>query len=172
MDGLRPKKPKTINLQRVGWKNWALVNQTTNKVSLNNKRVKINKCKLKKIVLGKVQGDCSYILFLNLITSLVPDCYSQGCPLVGPGWVYAQSATDPLTSGGRLNDLPPTTDDLGSSQIGLRWTMVRLVGLDTEVNHGIFVGLKLKTTTQAQISEKITRSKQKLKQKAQYQAQI
>ena len=25
MDGLRPKKPKTMNLQRVGWKNWALM---------------------------------------------------------------------------------------------------------------------------------------------------
>ena len=76
MDGLRPKKPKTINLQRVGWKNWVLVNQSTNKVGLNDKREKINKCKLKKIVLGNVQGDCSYILILNLITSLVPNCYS------------------------------------------------------------------------------------------------
>ena len=60
----------------MGRKNWALVNQTTNKVGLNDKRVKINKCKLKKIVLGKVRGDCSYILFLSLITSLVPNCYS------------------------------------------------------------------------------------------------
>ena len=76
MDGLRPKKPKTINLYRVGWKNWVLVNQSTNKVGLNDKIVKINKCKLKKIVIGKVRGDCSYILLLNLITSLVPDCYS------------------------------------------------------------------------------------------------
>ena len=60
----------------MGWKNWGLANQTTNKVGLNDKRMKINKCKLKKIVLDKVWGDCSYILLLDLITSLVPDCYS------------------------------------------------------------------------------------------------
>ena len=60
----------------MGWKNWALVNQTKNEVGLNDKRVKISKCKLKKIVLGQVRGDCSYILFLSLITSLAFSCYS------------------------------------------------------------------------------------------------
>ena len=88
------------------------------------------------------------------------------------GQVYAQLATDPLTSGGRLNDPPPTADNLGSSRIGLRWMTVGLIGLGTMVNHGIFAGLKLKTIAQAQSLEEITRSKQKLKQKALYQAQI
>ena len=63
-------------------------------------------------------------------------------------------------------------DNLRSSQIDLRWTTVGLVSLGIEVNHRIFAELKLKTTIQAQISKKITRSKQKLKQKALYQAQI
>ena len=73
---LGPKSPKQWICRKYVRKNWALVNQTTNKVGLNDKIVKINKCKLNKIVIGKVRGDCSYILLLNLITSLVPDCYS------------------------------------------------------------------------------------------------
>ena len=85
------------------------------------------------------------------------------------GWVYAQPTTDSLTSGGRMNDSSPTIDDLGSSRIGLWWMMV---GLGTKVSHKIFAALKLKTTTQTQFLEKITRSKQKLKQKAPYQTQI
>ena len=37
--------------------NWVLVNQTTSKVDLDDKRMKIDKFKLKKIILGTVQGD-------------------------------------------------------------------------------------------------------------------
>ena len=37
--------------------NQDLVNQTTSKVDLNDKRMKIDKFKLKKIVLGTVRGD-------------------------------------------------------------------------------------------------------------------
>ena len=36
-------------------KNWVLVNQTTNKVKLDDKRMKMNKFELKKIVLGTVR---------------------------------------------------------------------------------------------------------------------
>ena len=88
------------------------------------------------------------------------------------GLGLCQLSTDPLTLGGRLNNSSPTANDLESSRIGLQWTTIGSAGLSTEVNHEIFTGLKLKTTTQAQISKKITRSKQKLKQKALYQAQI
>ena len=96
------------------------------------------------------------LLFMSLIAlfdSLCPTCNR----LAYIGW---------------LIERPAAVDDLGLSPIGLQWTTVGSVGLGTEVNHRIFAGLKLKTTTQAQISEKITRSKQKLKQKAPYQAQI
>ena len=31
--GLGPKKPKTMNLKKVGWKNWALMIQTNTKVN-------------------------------------------------------------------------------------------------------------------------------------------
>ena len=34
--------------------NWALVNQTTSKLNLDDKRMKIDKFELKKIVLGTV----------------------------------------------------------------------------------------------------------------------
>ena len=37
--------------------NWALVNQTTDKVDFDDKRMKIDKFKLNKIVIDKVQGD-------------------------------------------------------------------------------------------------------------------
>ena len=37
--------------------NWVLVNQTTSKVDFDDKRMKIDKFKLKKIILGTVQGD-------------------------------------------------------------------------------------------------------------------
>ena len=37
--------------------NWVLVNQTISKVDLDDKRMKIDKFKLKKIVLGTVRGD-------------------------------------------------------------------------------------------------------------------
>ena len=37
--------------------NWNLVNQTTSKLNLDDKRMKIDKFELKKIVLGTVRGD-------------------------------------------------------------------------------------------------------------------
>jgi len=37
--------------------NWAKMSWTTNKVGSNDKKMKIDKFKLKKIVLGTVQGD-------------------------------------------------------------------------------------------------------------------
>ena len=40
-----------------GSKNWVLVNWSTNKVNLDDKRMKINKFRLEKIVLGQVRGD-------------------------------------------------------------------------------------------------------------------
>jgi len=36
--------------------NWVLVNQTTSKVGLDDKRMKIDKFKLKKVVLSIVRG--------------------------------------------------------------------------------------------------------------------
>ena len=44
---------------------------------------------------------------------------SLGCPRVGPGRVYAQPATDQMTSGFRREDLSPTAKTHGSSRIGL-----------------------------------------------------
>ena len=38
-------------------KNWDLVNQTTNKVKLDDKRMKMNKFELKKIAIGTVRED-------------------------------------------------------------------------------------------------------------------
>ena len=38
-------------------KNWALMNQTATKMDLDDKRMKIDKFKLKKIVIGIVRGD-------------------------------------------------------------------------------------------------------------------
>ena len=37
--------------------NWVLVNQTTNKVDLDDERMEIDKFKLKKIILVTVRGD-------------------------------------------------------------------------------------------------------------------
>ena len=38
-----------------GLKNWVLVNQTTSKVDFDYKRMKVDKFKLKKIVLGTIR---------------------------------------------------------------------------------------------------------------------
>ena len=46
-------------------KNWALVNQTTNKVKLDDKRMKMNKFELKKIVLGTVREDQFLYIYLK-----------------------------------------------------------------------------------------------------------
>ena len=46
-------------------KNWALVNQTTNKIKLDDKRMKMNKFELKKIVLGTVWEDQFLYIYLK-----------------------------------------------------------------------------------------------------------
>ena len=46
-----------MNLQRVSWKNWALINQTNTKVDSDDKKMKIDRFMLKKIVIGKVRED-------------------------------------------------------------------------------------------------------------------
>ena len=50
---LGPKSPKHEFVES-GLENWALVNQTTSKVGLDDKGMKIDKFKLKKDVLGTV----------------------------------------------------------------------------------------------------------------------
>ena len=45
-------------------KNWALMNQTATKMDLDDKRMKIDKFKLKKIVIGIVRGD--QFLYISL----------------------------------------------------------------------------------------------------------
>ena len=45
-------------------KNWVLMNQTTTKVDSNDKRMKIDKFKLKKIVFGTIWGD--QFLYISL----------------------------------------------------------------------------------------------------------
>ena len=53
------KAQKTQNNKFVenGLENWVLVNQTTTKVDLDDKRIKIDKFKLKKIVLSTIRRD-------------------------------------------------------------------------------------------------------------------
>ena len=41
----------------MSWKNWALMNQTNTKVDSDDKKMKIDRIMLKRIILGKVQGD-------------------------------------------------------------------------------------------------------------------
>ena len=50
--------PKSLNNEFVesGLENWTLVNQTS-KANFDDKRMKVDKFKLKKIVLGTIQGD-------------------------------------------------------------------------------------------------------------------
>ena len=57
MDGLRFKKVQNNEFVESKLENWVLVNQTTNKVDLDDKRMKIDKFKLKKIILGTILGD-------------------------------------------------------------------------------------------------------------------
>ena len=52
VNGLWSKEPKTMNLQRMDWKNQALMNQTNVKVDLDDKRMKLNRFVVKKIVRG------------------------------------------------------------------------------------------------------------------------
>ena len=47
-----------------GLKNWDLMNQITTTVDSDDKRMKINKFKLKKIVFGTVRGD--QFLYISL----------------------------------------------------------------------------------------------------------
>ena len=51
--------PKSLNNEFVesGLENWTLVNQTTSKANFDDKRMKVDKFKLKEIVLGTIQGD-------------------------------------------------------------------------------------------------------------------
>ena len=51
--------PKSLNNEFVesGLENWTLVNQTTSKANFDDKRMKVDKFKLKKIVLGTVRRD-------------------------------------------------------------------------------------------------------------------
>ena len=60
------------------------------------------------------------------------DC-NQDCLWVNLDQVYAQPVTDLLTLGRRLNDRPPTVDDLMSSQIDLWQTTVGSVGVGIEL---------------------------------------
>ena len=76
MDGFRPKKPKTMNLQRVGWKNWALINQTNTKVNSDDKKMKIDKFMLKKIVISKVRGDLFLYISFRFDYKINSYCYN------------------------------------------------------------------------------------------------
>ena len=59
---LGPKNPNN-EFVNSGLENWTLVNQTTNEVDFDDKRMKIDKFKLKKIILGTVRGD--QFLYIN-----------------------------------------------------------------------------------------------------------
>ena len=53
------------------------MSQSTIKVDPDDKKMKIDGSKLKKIILGTIQGNqFLYIFFSNLITSSILDCYS------------------------------------------------------------------------------------------------
>ena len=58
---------------------------------------------------------------------------------VSTGGVCAQLGTDPLTSGGMLNDPSSTADNLWSSRIGFRWKTVGSVEVGVSFNLQIFV---------------------------------
>ena len=51
--------PKTQNNEFVksGLENWGLVNRTTSKMDFDDKKMKVDKFKLKKIIVGTVRGD-------------------------------------------------------------------------------------------------------------------
>ena len=52
INGLRPKKPKIMNLWRVGWKNLVKMSWITNKVDSIHKDRETDWIKFRKIVLG------------------------------------------------------------------------------------------------------------------------
>ena len=56
VDGLTQKAQNNEFIES-GSKNWALMNQTTDKVGLDDKKMKIDEFKLKKIILGLVRRD-------------------------------------------------------------------------------------------------------------------
>ena len=56
VDGLT-QKAQNNEFKESGSKNWALMNQTTGKVGLDDKKMKIDEFKLKKIILGLVRRD-------------------------------------------------------------------------------------------------------------------
>ena len=59
-----PKKHKNNEFVESGLENWALMNQIITKVDSDDKRMKMNKFELKKIVLGTVRGD--QFLYISL----------------------------------------------------------------------------------------------------------
>ena len=84
VDGLRPKKPKTMNLQRMGQKNQALMNQTNVKVDPDDKKMKLDRFVVKKIVIGTIRGD--QFLYLSFrfdykVSSRLQQCFSLRFPI-------------------------------------------------------------------------------------------
>ena len=71
MNGLRPKKPKNNEFVESVLENWALMNQITTKVDSDDKRMKINKFKLKKTVLSTVRGDQFIYIYIYIYISQV-----------------------------------------------------------------------------------------------------
>ena len=58
------QKAQNNEFVKSGLKNWVLINQITTKVDSDDKRMKIDKFKLKKIVFGTVRGD--QFLYISL----------------------------------------------------------------------------------------------------------
>ena len=88
--GLGPKKPKTMNLKKVGWKNWALMIQTNTKVNWNDKRMKIDEFMLKKNVLGRIQGAQLFYIALRFdykIGSWLLQYFPLNFSILFPWWV-------------------------------------------------------------------------------------
>ena len=52
-----------MNFVKSGLENWILMSQTTSRVSLDDKKIKINWFNLNKIVIGSIQGD--QFLYIN-----------------------------------------------------------------------------------------------------------
>ena len=58
------------------WKNWALMNQKNTKVDSDDKRMKIDRFMLKKIVLSKVRGDLFLYISFRFDYKVISYCYS------------------------------------------------------------------------------------------------
>ena len=54
---LRPQRVQYNEFVESGLKNWALMSQTTSKVDLDDKKMKIDWFNLKKIILNIIRGD-------------------------------------------------------------------------------------------------------------------